>query len=62
MSGLKEKQDKLQAVLDKIAALQKMFDDSVAEKDSLMQQMSLTTARLKRAAKLTTALADEQVR
>jgi len=39
-----------------------MFEESVAQKDSLMHQMSLTTARLKRAGKLTTALADEQVR
>ena len=39
-----------------------MFDESVAEKDRLMSQMALTTARLKRAGKLTLALADEQVR
>lgn len=62
MSGLAEKQAQLKAVEDKINELQTMFDNSVAEKDSLMKQMSLTTARLKRAAKLTTALADEQVR
>ena len=62
MAGLAEKQAQLQAVEDKINELQSMFDKSVAEKDSLMKQMSLTTARLKRAAKLTTALADEQVR
>ena len=51
----------LQAVEDKIASLQAMFDESVAEKDRLMSQMALTTARLKRAGKLTLALADEQV-
>ena len=61
MAGLKEKQDMLQAVEDKIASLQAMFDESVAEKDRLMSQMALTTARLKRAGKLTLALADEQV-
>ena len=62
MSGLKEKQDQLKAVEDKIGLLQAMFEESVAQKDSLMHQMSLTTARLKRAGKLTTALADEQIR
>ena len=60
--SLAEKQAQLQEVEDKINELQTMFDNSVAEKDSLMKQMALTEARLKRAAKLTTALADEQVR
>ena len=38
-----------------------MYDNSVDEKDKLAKQMGQTTARLKRAGKLTTALADEQV-
>merc|ERR1712106_560153 len=53
--SLAEKQAQLQAVEDKINELQTMFDNSVAEKDSPMKQMALTEARLKRAAKLTTA-------
>ena len=39
-----------------------MYDNSVEEKDKLAKQMGQTNARLKRAGKLTTALADEQVR
>ena len=39
-----------------------MYDNSVEEKDKLAKQMAQTTARLKRAGKLTTALADEQIR
>ena len=62
MATLKEKQDKLAAVEAQIAELQKMYDDSVAEKQRLEKQMSLTTARLKRAGKLTSALGDEKVR
>jgi dynein heavy chain len=45
-----------------IAQLQKSYDESVAEKQRLEKQMSLTTARLKRAGKLTTALGDEKIR
>ena len=62
MSTLKEKQDKLAAVESKIAELQKSYDDSVNEKQRLVKDMSLTEARLKRAGKLTTALADEKIR
>ena len=62
MSLLKEKQDKLAAVEKQIAELQKSYDDSVSEKSRLVKQMSLTQARLKRAGKLTAALADEKVR
>ena len=62
MANLKEKQDKLAQVEQQIATLQKSYDDSVAEKQRLEKQMSLTNARLKRAGKLTTALSDEQVR
>ena len=62
MSTLKEKQDKLAAVEAQIAALQKSYDDSVAEKQKLEKTMALTTARLKRSGKLTSALADEKTR
>jgi dynein heavy chain len=62
MEGLAQKQAQLQEVKDKIASLEASFTASVNEKNSLMEQMALTEARLKRAAKLTTALADEQVR
>lgn len=62
MATLKEKQNKLAAVEQKIAELQKSYDDSVAEKQKLEKNMALTSARLKRSGKLTTALADEKVR
>ena len=62
MSTLREKQAKLAAVEAQIAELQKSYDDSVAEKQYLEKTMALTTARLKRAGKLTVALADEKVR
>ena len=62
MKNLKEKQQTLTSVEEKIAALQKSFDDSVAEKEQLEKNMALTQARLKRAGKLTTALADEKTR
>ena len=62
MSLLKEKQDKLATVEAKIAELQKTYDDSVAEKQKLERNIATTAGRLKRSSKLTTALADEQVR
>jgi dynein heavy chain len=62
MKQLKEKQSQLAAVESKIQELQKSYDDSVAEKQRLEKNMSLTQARLKRAGKLTTALADEKTR
>ena len=62
MKNLREKQGKLADVEKKIATLQQEYDDSVSQKRKLEQNMSLTSARLKRAAKLTTALADEKVR
>jgi len=62
MALLKEKQDKLAAVEAKIAELQKTYDDSVAEKQKLERNIATTAARLKRSSKLTTALADEQIR
>lgn len=42
--------------------IQAQYDDSVDEKDRLVRTQTLTRARLKRADKLTSALADEQVR
>lgn len=62
MSALAEKQAQLKEVEDKIAGLQKMYKDSVDEKDRLQANMALTSARLGRAGKLTTALGDEEVR
>ena len=62
MSLLREKQAKLAEVEAKIAELQKTYDDSMAEKQKLERNIATTAARLKRAAKLTTALGDEQVR
>lgn len=46
----------------KIADLQASYEKSVAEKERLTHNIEETQARLKRAAKLTTGLADEQVR
>ncbi|XP_074661680.1 dynein axonemal heavy chain 6-like [Tubulanus polymorphus] len=62
MSLLREKQAKLQDVEDQIATLQKQYDDSVSEKQRLVKNIGQTQGRLKRASKLTTALADEQGR
>uniref|UniRef100_A0A1I8GGQ9 DHC_N2 domain-containing protein n=1 Tax=Macrostomum lignano TaxID=282301 RepID=A0A1I8GGQ9_9PLAT len=62
MSTLRQKQAQLQEVEDKIATLQKKFDDTVGEKKTLEHELALTAARLKRAGKLTTALADEKDR
>ena len=62
MSTLKEKQGQLADVEAEIATLLKSYDDSVSEKQYLEKTMALTTARLKRAGKLTIALADEKVR
>jgi len=62
MKNLKEKQATLAGVEQKIAALQKSYEDSVNEKERLEKNMALTQARLKRAGKLTTALADEKTR
>ena len=62
MRNLKEKQQTLASVEQKIAALQKSYEDSVNEKERLEKNLALTQARLKRAGKLTTALADEKTR
>ncbi|RUS78130.1 hypothetical protein EGW08_014103, partial [Elysia chlorotica] len=62
MSILKEKQDTLAEVERQIANLQAVYKKSVTEKKNLEANMALTAARLKRSSKLTTALADEEVR
>lgn len=62
MKTLREKQKMLAEVEAKIAELQKTYDLSVAEKQLLEKTMLLTQARLRRAGKLTTALADEKTR
>ncbi|VDM03485.1 unnamed protein product [Schistocephalus solidus] len=62
VSQLREKQAALKEVEDKIAQMQAVYDKSVAEKKALEHNLALTAARLKRAGKLTTALADEKER
>ncbi|XP_029367943.1 dynein heavy chain 6, axonemal [Echeneis naucrates] len=62
MATLREKQQKLQEVENEITILQDQFDNSVNEKEDLVNTMALTQARLTRAGKLTSALGDEQVR
>lgn len=78
MAQLKEKQDKLatiqakvlnhllhsnlQYLYSQIKDLQASYERSVSEKQELAENMEKTQARLQRAAKLTTGLADEQVR
>ncbi|KAH8862654.1 Dynein heavy chain 6, axonemal [Schistosoma japonicum] len=62
MRKLQQKQAELATVEQKIASLQQEYDQSVGEKKKLEHRLALTSARLKRAGKLTTALADEQDR
>ena len=62
MAQLKEKQDKLKAVQDNVAALEAQLQAAMDEQQSLKDQAELTVQRLARAEKLTTGLADEQVR
>ncbi|XP_061839883.1 dynein axonemal heavy chain 6 isoform X3 [Nerophis lumbriciformis] len=62
MATLREKQQLLQAVEDKIRILQENYDSSLNEKQELVNTMAVTQARLTRAGKLTSALGDEQVR
>jgi dynein heavy chain len=62
MKELKAKQDKLAEVENQIRELQNQYDYSVSEKKKLEHSIQQTSSRLKRASKLTTALADEQVR
>lgn len=60
VANLRTKQASLKGIEDKIAELQVTYDKSVAEKKALEHNLALTAARLKRAAKLTTALSSEQ--
>ena len=59
---LQEKRDNLQAVIDRVAELQKQCDDTVAEKDRLMNAQAQTALRLTNAEKLTGGLSSEGVR
>ena len=59
---LKKKQQQLHQVESKIKELQDSYDHQVAEKKKLEISIMQTQSRLKRASKLTTALADEQIR
>jgi dynein heavy chain len=59
---LKKKQQQLHQVEAKIKELQESYDHQVAEKKKLEISIMQTQSRLKRASKLTTALADEQIR
>ena len=59
---LKEKQNDLQKVLDKVAQLKRTCDETVAEKQRLAEESEKTVQRLSRAEKLTVGLADEFVR
>ncbi|CAH8607094.1 unnamed protein product [Heterobilharzia americana] len=61
MRKLQEKQAELATVERKIASLQAEYDQSVAEKKKLEHRLALTSARLKRAGKLTTALAMNRI-
>ena len=59
---LATKQAELKAVMDKVDALKKKCDDTVAEKEAVTQEIERTKQRLMRAEKLTVGLADELVR
>lgn len=58
-AALKEKQDKLKQVMDRVALLQKTCDETVAEKNRLQQESDTTAKRLVRAEKLTSGLNSE---
>lgn len=62
MSLLREKQRQLAEVESVIANLEAKFNESLAEKKTLEDDMALTSARLQRAGRLNIALGDEQVR
>ncbi|KAJ0037224.1 hypothetical protein NL108_018608 [Boleophthalmus pectinirostris] len=62
MATLRDKQQKLMEVENKIRVLHEQFKSSEREKEDLVNTMALTQARLSRAGKLTSALGDEQVR
>lgn len=62
MEVLKKAQNDLNVVEKKIQSLQKVYEHTLQEKQDLEDSMELTAARLRRAGKLTSALANEQVR
>lgn len=62
MGLLREKQRQLADVEATIAALEAKFNETVAEKESLENNIALTSARLNRAGRLNIALGDEQSR
>ncbi|XP_022919976.1 dynein axonemal heavy chain 6 [Onthophagus taurus] len=62
MTLLREKQQKLADVEAFIQKLQDQFNQSIAEKQALEDDMALTAARLVRAGRLNLALGDEQIR
>lgn len=62
MALLREKQRQLAEVEATIAALEAKFNETVAEKESLENNIALTSARLNRAGRLNIALGDEQSR
>ena len=59
---LKKKEAELASVEEKIDQLKASFNESLSEKERLEFTMAQTAARLERAGRLTTALADEQIR
>jgi dynein heavy chain len=59
---LSVKQAELKAVVDRVDALKKKCDDTVAEKEAVTEEIERTKQRLQRAEKLTVGLADELVR
>merc|ERR1719428_240815 len=61
-AALKEKQDDLNAELDQVAGLEKKLNDTVSEKDRLVNEAAVCEGRLERAGILTVGLADEGVR
>lgn len=62
MTALKSKQSELAIVMKKVTDLETQLHDSIKEKDRLEHEKQLTEERLDRAGKLTTGLADEQVK
>ena len=62
LSALKVKQDQLAVVVKKVTDLENQLHESIKEKDRLENEKILTEERLDRAGKLTTGLADEQIR
>ncbi|KAI9224248.1 dynein heavy chain and region D6 of dynein motor-domain-containing protein [Blastocladiella britannica] len=59
---LDEKTRQLQDVEDQLLKLKQQYEESVSSKKVLSERMDQTTKRMERASKLTTALADEQIR